>query len=57
MGENWYVEVYLLLGNNLKKIIFYFFVRNRYKNKGEKLGWIFRILKYFIEFKVLIIIG
>lgn len=57
MGENWYVEVYLLLGNNLKKIIFYFFVRNRYKNKGEKLGWIFMILKYFIEFKVLIIIG
>lgn len=38
MGENWYVEVYLLLGNNLKKIIFYFIVRNRYKNKGEKLG-------------------
>lgn len=57
MGENWYVEVYLLLGNNLKKIIFYFLVRNRYKNKGEKLGWIFMILKYFIEFKVLIIIG
>lgn len=38
MGGNWYVEIYLLLGNNLKKIIFYFFVRNRYKNKGEKLG-------------------
>lgn len=26
MGENWYVEVYLLLGNNLKKIIIWIII-------------------------------
>lgn len=57
MGENWYVEVHLLSGNNSKKIIFYLPVRNRHKNKGEKLGQTFTILKYFIELKVSIIIG
>lgn len=56
MGENRYVEVHLLSGNNSKKIIFYLPVRNRHKNEREKLGQTFTILKYFIELKVSIII-